>query len=253
MTVCWLSQCEADLPASPVWLAPRERERANALRFTKRRNDYLLGRWTAKQAIARALELPADPAAMAGIEIRNLDGGAPQAFVGDAPAPLSISMTDRAGWGVCAVQRHGGTIGCDLELVEPRTDAFVADYLTAAEQATVAAARDADERHRLANLIWSAKESALKVLKTGLRRDTRSVEVELAAAHAAAWARLRVRCAEGPELPGWWRQYGQFVLTVAATQDLASPVSLREPPSLRDAVPTHSWLAAPLVSHGRRD
>ena len=31
----------------------------------------------------------------------------------------------------------------------------------------------------VANLIWSAKESALKVLRTGLRRDTRSVDVSL--------------------------------------------------------------------------
>jgi 4'-phosphopantetheinyl transferase len=138
-------------------------------------------------------------------------------------------------------------IGCDLELVEARTDAFVADYLTAAERDLVAAARNADERYRLANLVWSAKESALKVLKTGLRRDTRSVEVELADAEAAAWARLRVRCEEGPELPGWWRQYGQFLLTVVATRDLGPPVALHEPPSLQDAVPTHAWMATPLA------
>ena len=58
MTICWLSQSEADLPATPVWLAPRERERASEMRFAKRRNDYLLGRWTAKHAIARVLGRP---------------------------------------------------------------------------------------------------------------------------------------------------------------------------------------------------
>ena len=247
MTICWLSHHEADLPATPVWLAPRERERASGMHFAKRRNDYLLGRWTAKHAIARVLQLPRAPGALAAIEIRNAAGGAPQAFVDGAPAPLNVSMTDRAGWGVCAVQRHGVTIGCDLELVEPRTDAFVTDYLTASEQAVVATARDADGRHRLANLIWSAKESALKVLKTGLRRDTRSVEVQHEESQPAAWARLRIRCEEGTTFPGWWRQYGQFLLTIVATADLPPPVSLQEPPRLQDGEPTHAWLAAPLV------
>jgi 4'-phosphopantetheinyl transferase len=247
MTIRWLSQSEADLPATPVWLAPREQERAGGMRFAKRRNDYLLGRWTAKHAIARVLELPRVPAALAAIEIRNVAGGAPQAFVDGAPAPLSVSMSDRAGWGVCAVQRQGVTIGCDLELVEPRSEAFVADYLTGTEQAVVGTARGADERHRLANLIWSAKESALKVLKTGLRRDTRSVEVWHEETQPGAWARLRVRSEEGATFPGWWRQYGQFLLTIVATADLPPPVSLQEPPRLRDAVPTHAWLAAPLV------
>ena len=156
-------------------------------------------------------------------------------------------MTDRAGWAVCAVQRHGVTIGCDLELVEPRTDAFVADYLTATEQAVVATAHDADERNRLANLIWSAKESALKVLKTGLRRDTRSVDVQHEKAQPTAWGRLRIRSEEGAAFPGWWRQYGQFVLTIVAATELPPPVSLQEPPPLQDAMPTHAWLAAPLA------
>ena len=108
-------------------------------------------------------------------------------------------------------------------------------------------ASDTDERHRLANLIWSAKESALKVLKTGLRRDTRSVEVQHEESQPAAWARLRIRSEEGATFPGWWRQYGQFLLTVVATVDLPPPVSLQGPPRLQDAVPTHAWLAAPLV------
>ena len=74
------------------------------------------------------------------------------------------------------------SVGCDLELVEPRSALFVRDYFTAAERERVAAA-PAREHDELANLIWCAKESALKVLRTGLRRDTRSVEVELGTSH----------------------------------------------------------------------
>ena len=88
-------------------------------------------------------------------------------------------------------------VGCDLELVEPRTPGFVADFLTAAEQQSVASRPDPDAA---ANLIWSAKESALKVLQTGLRRDTRSVEVAVdeprddGLGRADACARSKGRC-----------------------------------------------------------
>ena len=89
-----------------------------------------------------------------------------------------MSLSDRAGWAVCLVGEALGRVGCDLEIVEPRSAGFVADFLTAAEQEYVAA-QPAAERDAAANLIWSAKESALKVLQTGLRRDTRSVEVRV--------------------------------------------------------------------------
>jgi len=43
-------------------------------------------------------------------------------------------MTDRADWAVCLASTETVALGCDLELVEPRSDGFVADYLTPAEQ-----------------------------------------------------------------------------------------------------------------------
>ena len=156
-----------------------------------------------------------------------------------------VSYAGRAGTVVASKMIYGSHYF--RSALELRTDAFVADYLTATEQAVVATAHDADERNRLANLIWSAKESALKVLKTGLRRDTRSVDVQHEKAQPTAWGRLRIRSEEGAAFPGWWRQYGQFVLTIVAATELPPPVSLQELPPLQDAMPTHAWLAAPLV------
>ena len=69
--VSWLSQGERDLPPGDDWLAKSERERASTLRFTKRRDDYLLARFTAKQAIARVLGLPLDPGSLRRIEVRS--------------------------------------------------------------------------------------------------------------------------------------------------------------------------------------
>ncbi|MBT8240088.1 MAG: 4'-phosphopantetheinyl transferase superfamily protein, partial [Acidimicrobiia bacterium] len=95
-------------------------------------------------------------------------------------AAVDISMTDRSGWAVCLVGQPGsmasGTVGVDLEVVEPRTARFVHDYFTPVERTFVK--DQPDHRHdELANLIWSAKEAALKVQQVGLRADTRTVEV----------------------------------------------------------------------------
>jgi len=240
----WLSQGEADLPETAAFLSPREVERAARMRFRKRHDEFLLGRFTAKRAIARRLGLPDSPPDLVRIEIGVAPDGAPAPRVDDAPAPVSMSMTDRAGWAVCLVADPGLSVGCDLELVEERSDGFVADFLTEEEQRVVAQAGDPERRAVLANLIWSAKESALKVLRTGLRRDTRSVEVELLQGpDPDGWHRLVVTAVEGARFPGHWRRFGPFLLTLAASVELPPPRSLTEPPGLAGAVPTHSWLA----------
>ena len=130
-------------------------------------------------------------------------------------------MTDRADWAVCVVSHGTGWASAsDLELVESRTEAFVRDWFTPAERDLVLGAAPGERRDLLANLVWSAKESALKVLQTGLRRDTRSVEVDVIEMDGEQrWARLVVRSEEGDMFPGWWHRYGDFLLTVVADVD----------------------------------
>jgi 4'-phosphopantetheinyl transferase len=243
VAVRWLARGMHEVPEGADWLSPVESARLATLRFPKRRTEVRLARWTAKHAIARALDLGDDAGTLARIEIRPAPTGAPAAFVSAERAPVAVSLTDRADWAVCVVAPVDLAVGCDLELVEARTDAFIRDWLTPAEQDVVFGA-DADEaRHLLANLVWSAKESALKVVETGLRRDTRSVEVDLVEpAGRERWARLVVRAEEGTAFPGWWRRYGDFVLTFAADADCDPPVSLEEPTRLAGATPSHSWL-----------
>jgi 4'-phosphopantetheinyl transferase len=237
----WLSQGMADLPEDDGWLSPREAAWIARLRFPKRRSEFRLGRWTAKRALASYLGR--DGSSLRSIEIDRAEDGAPAPLVDGRPALAYLTMTDRADQAVCLVGPPGHAIGCDLELVEPRSDAFVADYLTPAEQRLVAAA-DGEARDLLANLVWCAKESALKVLRTGLRRDTRSVEVSFPEEpRAFGWTPLRVRTVEGPAFPGWWQRFGAFVLTVVATSPFAPPRPLVDPPGLVTARPGHSWQA----------
>jgi 4'-phosphopantetheinyl transferase len=235
-----------DVPSDDGWLSPRERAWVDRMRFEKRRSEFRLGRWTAKKTIALFLSRSSPPESLPAIEIDRAPDGAPAPLVGGRPAPASISMTDRADQAVCVVGPPGMGLGCDLELVEPRSEGFVADYLTASEQATVAHAPTSEERDLRANLVWCGKESALKVLRTGLRRDTRSVEVSFPGeSPVAGWSPMTVRATEGSEYPGWWRRYGEFLLTVAATAPFPPPRPLVDPPGLATARPSHAWLPRP--------
>ncbi len=247
----WHSLGERSRPTSGNWLTAGEAERAGAMRFTKRRGEWLLARWTAKQALAGHLGLALDDASLARIEIRTIIGGeaqgAPEVFVDGDRCRIGVSLTDRAGWAVCTVG-DVEELGCDLELVEPRSDAFVSDFLTPREQVTVRHPPVGASGDAVANLVWSAKESALKVLRTGLRRDTRSVEVGFPAEPSVdGWRPLLVRTEEGRDLPGWWNRYGEFLLTVVTGRPVPPPRPLVEPPGLASAQPSHSWLDSPVV------
>lgn len=231
-----------DAPAHDEWLSAVESGYLERLRFPKRRSEFRLGRWTAKAAVARQLGLAPSVEQLRGIVIDRAPDGAPAPLVDGRPAELYLSMTDRADQAVCLVGPPGRALGCDLELVEPRSEGFVADYLVPSEQAFVAGAADADARALAANLVWCGKESALKVLRTGLRRDTRSVVVSFPPGPAVdGWAPMSVRSREGAVFPGWWQRFGSFVLTVAATEPGEPPRSFVEPPGLASAVPAESW------------
>ena len=243
----WLALGEDALPVGERWLAPGEAAILAGLRFTKRRTEYLLRRLVAKLAVASVTGQATDPDTLARIEVRNAPSGAPYVVVDGDPLGVGVSISDRAGWAVCVTSpTDAAAVGCDLELVEPRTSGFVSDFLTAAEQRLVAASPAGDERDAVANLIWSAKESALKVLGTGLRRDTRSLEVVLDGPTEGGWGALTVRAIEGKLFPGWWRRDGHFVLTLAAEVATSPPVPLGDPGVLTPAAPRHSWLDRPL-------
>lgn len=255
MELHWLAASEDQVPDGTFWLGPWERARLAQMRYPKRRIEYLTSRHAAKLTIARVLERHHD--APARIEIRHRPGGAPMALVDGVEPELSISMTDRAGWAACLTTSAPVAVGVDLEVVEPRTPAFVRDYFTPSEQAFVAAAPDDEQTQVRANLVWSAKESALKVLRVGLRRDTRTVEVQCDTAGATGpgpvagrvhqWTPLTVRGDEGRVFPGWWRRFGAFLLTVAAEEPLPAPNDLVDPAGLATATPLHSWMGLPLV------
>lgn len=259
MEVHWLEQSEADVPMTDDWLSDSESARLSELRFAKRRADWRLGRWTAKCAVAACLKLPADLPLLKRIEIIAASTGQPEVVLRESAETATISISHRNGIAICAVAVGNVMLGCDLELIEARSDAFIADYFTQEEQALVAQAAGERQRYLLVSLLWSAKESALKAMHVGLRADTRSVEVKMidplgiqfgdvqgtaienvrTAKHPSImrinWHPLRVDSAEGTMFRGWWRQSANILRTVVATPPPAPPIAMRSPNRVVDA------------------
>lgn len=204
--------CPADaVPAGDDWLGPDERAVQARLKLAKRRTDWRLGRFTAKQLLKDVERIDR----LDRIQILAAKDGAPEAFVDGGTTTGSVSITHRSGIAACVATRSAN-VGCDLEVIEPRSQRFIGDFFTARE--TEATRRVEDHlRDRFVALTWSAKESALKVLRVGLRRDTRSVEVEIRDVDASQKTWQRIMTTVRPEnrrLFGWWRLYGDLVLTV---------------------------------------
>lgn len=200
----------------------------DGFRIEKRRADWRLGRWTAKRAVAALMSPPQEQHALADIEIRTASHGAPVVFIGNRPAPLVLSLSHREGLAACALASLGTALGCDLEVVEARADAFVEDYFTPREQALLAET-PGPCRVALIALLWSAKESALKALQEGLRLSTLCLNVALDAAGSPSdWHPLQVQY-KGHILQGWWQQAGTLVRTVVAEPPSAAPVRIHLP------------------------
>jgi 4'-phosphopantetheinyl transferase len=249
--VCLAWAKASAVPEGDAWLTPGEAAILGRFRVSKRAGDWRLGRWVAKEAVARALGAGPDGAAgrRAGrrndrgapvaqeIEILAGSGGGPRARVlapGEWPA-VAVSLSHSAGMGFAVAVVGGGDVrlGCDVEEIAPRSEEFVSDYFTAEEAAWIraggeaagTAGEDSDEalsdRHVRANLLWSAKESALKALGEGLRKDTRGVvaevrgmDAESLARAADPWRPLSVASSAGERFAGWWRVAEGLVWTV---------------------------------------
>ncbi|MBZ5613220.1 MAG: 4'-phosphopantetheinyl transferase superfamily protein [Acidobacteriia bacterium] len=252
MNVYWLEQTGADVPPENDWLSANEAGRLNSMRFAKRRADWQLGRWTAKRALSVCLDVPAHPYVLKKIEICAAPSGAPEVFLDSEPAAITISLSHRCRIAACAVAMSHANLGCDLETIEPRSDAFVADYFTTEEQALVARASAAD-RDRLLALLWSGKESALKALRSGLRLDTRSVIVIPGATSLDrnGWNELRVRYTDGRNtgnhdpggqvFHGWWQHADNLVRTVVSTPPPDSPIRLSIQAHFFDSASRYAW------------
>jgi 4'-phosphopantetheinyl transferase len=228
MDLYWLEQSELDVPHHSRWLGSQELRQLQNLIFLKRRTEWRLGRWTAKCAIAVHRRLPLVPEVLATIEICSSPSGAPDAFIANRPANVTLSISHRAGAALCALSSMPVRLGCDMELVESHSAAFLQDYFTFEERDFIARS-PSDDRDRFIALLWSAKESALKAMREGLRLDTRCVVVRPDAQQKHGWSTLKACSRQGDVFYGWWREENGFLRTLVSDPCASLPVELQLP------------------------
>jgi 4'-phosphopantetheinyl transferase len=249
--VYWLEQTDANVPEENDWLSAGEVLLLDAMAFPKRRADWRLGRWTAKCAIATHLNTFEDRQTLATIEIRPALSGAPEVFLANQVAPVSISISHRSGLAACVVTHGTAALGCDLEIAEPRSHGFITDYFTGEEQALIAKASELD-REWVVALLWSGKESVLKALHQGLRLPTQSVVVtpldvlrpaasgapkcaqhsdrdSRSRAASGHWSSFVAQCTSGQMFQGWWQRSGNLLRTMVADPAAEVPTPQRNP------------------------
>ena len=101
MAVEWVMAASGDVPPGDEWLGPRERAVLATLDGERRRAEWRLGRWAAKQLVGDDVEIL--PAA----------DGAPEPWHRDERVRQCVSIAHRRGRALAAVADH--RVGCDLE------------------------------------------------------------------------------------------------------------------------------------------
>ncbi len=124
--------------------------------------------------------------------------------------------------------------GIDIEKVEKREPGFYWDYFT--EKEIDSAGRFPLSGEEYYTLLWSAKESVVKALKTGLRIDVRKIEIfpqrfdRETFTNPYIWSSFSCRVSEmDGNWMGFWQMREDFIMTLACRfLNQSEPVSLRE-------------------------
>jgi 4'-phosphopantetheinyl transferase len=218
-----------------AFLTPSEQIAFSGLRLAKRKHEWLLGRWTAKQLILSNSGL--DPGLrLENLAIHNQPDGVPYPQIeGLERLPGNLSISHRDGLAACAWTTESDVrAGIDVDMVEKREGSFLEGNFSTSEQA-FARALPENVRDFWITLAWSAKEAVLKALGVGLRLDARRVEIRQTRGlfkpeerMTGDWNELSIWCTELPE-EGWqvgWQRLGEHVLTLATWSEEPS-VNLR--------------------------
>jgi 4'-phosphopantetheinyl transferase len=214
LNIYWITQTTEDLPEKLNWLHPSEMDVLTSFRFAKRKNDWLLGRWTAKKAVRAFLRNSHTDLSLEYIRIVSAADGAPEAFWQGDKLPVLISLSHTHRTAMCTIASPGIKLGCDIEKIEDRSELFIKDYFTKQEKSTITSLGK-EKLPLWTNMVWSAKESALKALRTGLRIDTRKIDIEFFPGTIEnKWYKLKgIYYEDQMRFYGYWQYQKDFVLS----------------------------------------
>ncbi len=223
-------------------LTAAELAELDAFKVRKRRQDWLLGRWTAKHLVqAHLTETTGQPLSLDQLTIKHEADGAPYVTLHDVTPertlPVSLSISHSNGYAFCALYDaqldenlepnaraaavKSISIGADIEHIEPRERSFITDFFTSSEIDAIEQ-MPAAQQAALVTAIWSAKEAVVKALRVGLRVDTRAIECQFTplpneTVSSNDWTPFGIATQQTTlgQFTGWWRTVDNFVLTLA--------------------------------------
>ena len=138
----------------------------STLRFARRQESYLLGRYAAKTALSSVLSEPD----LRAIEIERGVFEQPIVRCG-RNGGWEVTISHTKDLAVALAYPAGHPMGVDLEQIDPGQHATILSQLSEREFGWLNL-RSA-ERFQFASALWAAKESLSKVLRTGLMANIR--------------------------------------------------------------------------------
>jgi len=215
--VFWNTQKFDSIPEDLDWLSLPELNRYQQFRFPKRQNDWLMGRWAAKNLLSNLL-IYSDTLSFRELSIFNEDSGAPFVIWKDQRLEGSLSISHRSDCAIAAFCFDPElSIGIDLEEIEAKSRGFVEDYFTESE-ARMVLALPIEEQALAASLLWSCREAIVKALQIGLRLDTRQIAFNLPSLKSNEdWQPIEIlECpSEAKNLKLFWRKLNGALITLA--------------------------------------
>ncbi len=197
------------------YLSPDEIQTLNGLTIEKRRREWLAGRIAVKQLYTTLNETGGGKSSYS---VEREPSGAPYLTRNGSRISGMISISHSHGLAAVCYAPDYMRIGIDIEEVTNRDGAFLSDYFTDQEKAWVLSGESGNPNLQL-NLIWSAKESILKCLASGLGTDPLRVEIKRSSVghQSNSWQQLQGRSHTALGLQDWqlsWRTWQDSVLTL---------------------------------------
>ena len=227
-SISWIILNAPPEHATETWLAmenilsPQEKATFAALRFPKRRHDWLLGRYASKKLLLD-ISPPSLTCSIQQLTIVSNPQGAPYIlFPNQTQLEGCLTISHSEGTAFCAwTPLPNLQIGADIEIIAPHPQYFIEDYFTPHEIAQCFQSSEA-LRPSMITAIWSAKEAVLKALQQGLAWDTRQVEIDLSPARLeiadqGTWGKASITL---PHIKGkswqlWIQRHQAFIATLA--------------------------------------
>jgi len=217
-----------EVKAVHEFLNEGEREIYWGFKTRKRQLEWLAGRVAIKSLYSRVNNLNVSSAELI---VERETSGLPYLVERGERASGRISISHNAGWVAVCQSDSELRIGIDLEEIRSRDPAFLTDYFSQAEQEQImnGGIHTLDFR---TNLIWSAKESVLKAISTGLGTDPLKVEID--GLHSFekknGWSVLSAGYPEDKTQTSWKIYYRNRIDTVLTlcVPDFAESVELNE-------------------------